>query len=122
MPITVDAGIIGTTEENLKIAAAEEKEEGVELYLAFAKVAEEEGFEKIASHFREIAEIEQRHEDRFNWYLKQVQDGTVWKRDKAIKWQCLVCGYVHEGTTPPDVCPACDHPYQHYIALDYDEI
>ncbi len=122
VPITVDAGIIGTTEENLKIAAAEEKEEGVELYLAFAKVAEEEGFEKIASHFREIAEIEQRHEDRFNWYLKQVQDGTVWKRDKAIKWQCLVCGYVHEGTTPPDVCPACDHPYQHYIALDYDEI
>jgi len=120
VPVTANAGIIGTTEENLKTAIEEEKNEGVDLYTAFAKVAEEEGFDEIASHFREIAEVEQRHEDRFSWYLKQVKNGTVWKRKKAIKWECLVCGYVHEGTTPPDVCPACDHPYQHYMALDYD--
>lgn len=122
VPMNPDAGVIGTTAENLATAAAEEKAEGVDMYTAAARVADEEGFPEIASHFRTIATIEQRHEARFNHYLQQVKAGTVWKRDTPIKWQCLVCGYVFEGTTPPEVCPACDHPYQHYMALDYDEI
>lgn len=118
----VDAGVIGDTASNLTTAAHEEMVEGVEMYTNAAKVADEEGFPEIAEHFRAIAEIENRHRNRFEAYLKQVQDGTVWKREKPIKWQCLVCGYVFEGTEPPKVCPACDHPYQHYIALDMDEL
>lgn len=118
----VDAGVIGDTASNLATAAAEEEHEGVEQYMNAAKIAEEEGFPEIASHFRAIAEVEARHRDRFNAYLKQVKDGTVWKRDTPIKWQCLVCGYVVEGKEPPAVCPGCDHPYQHYIALDMDEL
>ena len=23
------------------------------------------------------------------------------------KWVCPVCGYVHEGDTPPEKCPVC---------------
>lgn len=23
------------------------------------------------------------------------------------KWQCEVCGYIHEGPEPPGVCPVC---------------
>jgi len=23
------------------------------------------------------------------------------------KWTCSICGYVHEGDTPPDACPQC---------------
>ena len=118
----VDAGVIGDTASNLATAAKEELMEGVELYTNSAKVADEEGFPEIAEHFRAIAEIEDRHRRRFEHYLKQVKDGTVWKRDRKIKWQCLVCGYVYEGTEPPAVCPACDHPYQHYMGLDYDEL
>lgn len=117
-----DAGIIGDTASNLATAAAEELAEGVDQYVEAAKVADKEGFTEIAEHFRAIAEIEKRHRDRFLWYLDQVEKGTVWKRTKAIKWQCLVCGYVYEGKQPPEECPACDHPYQHYMALDYDEI
>ena len=26
------------------------------------------------------------------------------------KWVCPVCGYVHEGDTPPEVCPVCKVP------------
>ena len=26
------------------------------------------------------------------------------------KWVCKVCGYVHEGDTPPEVCPVCKAP------------
>ncbi len=116
--LSVDAGVIGTTESNLATAAHEEELEGVEQYTDAARVAEEEGFADIASHFRAIAEVENHHRERFEKYLKQVQDGTVWKRDHVIKWQCLVCGYIFEGTEPPKPCPACDHPYQHYMALD----
>ena len=89
-------------------------------YTEAAKVADEEGFPEIAEHFRSIAEIENHHRMRFLHYLEQVKNGTVWKRDKPIQWQCLVCGYIYEGTEPPKVCPACDHPYQHYMALDYE--
>ncbi len=118
VPLSVDAGVIGTTAENLATAAHEELVEGVELYTNAAKVADEEGFTEIADHFRAIAKIEDHHRRRFERYLKQVKDGTVWKREKPVKWQCLVCGFIYEGTEPPKVCPACDHPYQHYMALD----
>lgn len=114
----VDAGVIGTTAENLATAAAEELTEGVELYTSAAKVAREEGFPEIADHFAAIAEVERRHHERFLTLQKQVEDGTVWKRDKPITWQCMVCGYEFVGTEPPKVCPACDHPYQHYMPLD----
>lgn len=116
--LDVDSGVIGDTATNLAIASEEERVEGVEQYMASAKVADEEGFPEIAEHFRAIAKIEETHRRRFDIYLKQVKEGTVWKRDKPIKWKCLVCGYIYEGTTPPDPCPACDHPYQHYMALD----
>lgn len=119
--MNVDAGVIGTTAENLETAATEERYEGVELYRQAAEVAKEEGFDEIASHFSAIAEIEQRHRRRFLHYLKQVQEGTVWKREKPIVWKCLVCGYEYTGTEPPETCPACDHPREHYMAMDYVE-
>lgn len=123
IPVTlgVDAGIIGTTEQNLETAAREELVEGTQMYRAAAEVADEEGFTDIAEHFRAIAEVEETHRRRFLHYLKQVKDGTVWKRDKPIKWKCLVCGYEYVGTEPPAVCPACNHPREHYMAMDYED-
>ncbi len=118
VPLTIDAGVIGDTASNLQTAMNEEEAEGVELYTEAAKVALEEGFPEIAERFASIAKVEKHHRDRFARYLKQVQDGTVWKRDHDIKWKCLVCGYIFEGTEPPAPCPACNHPYQHYMAMD----
>lgn len=114
----IDAGIIGDTANNLKTAIAEEKAEGYEMYTQAAKVAKEEGFPEIAAHFLAIAKIEMHHHARFERYLHQVETGTVWKREKPIKWKCLVCGYVYEGKEPPVECPACDHPREHYMAMD----
>ncbi|MBD5233787.1 MAG: rubrerythrin family protein [Bacteroidales bacterium] len=119
VPLGVDAGVIGTTAQNLETAAQEELEEGSEMYTKFAAVAREEGFDEIADHFTAIAKIEETHRRRFLHYLKQVQDGTVWKRDHEITWKCLVCGYEFVGTEPPVKCPACDHPREHYMAMDY---
>ncbi|MCM1291899.1 MAG: rubrerythrin family protein [Prevotella sp.] len=113
-PAGIDPGIIGATVDNLKIAAQEELIEGVQQYTDAAKVADEEGFPEIASRFRAIASIENHHRERFLTMIDRIEKGTVWKRDEPIKWQCLVCGYIYEGTTPPDKCPACYHPYQHF--------
>lgn len=118
--VSVDADKIQDTAANLEIAIKEEREDGVARYLADAKIAEEEGFTEAAEHFRAISAIEKLHMERFERYLKQVKDGTVWKRDKPIVWHCLVCGYEFEGKEPPKECPACDHPYQHYMATDMD--
>lgn len=114
-PISVDAGIIGTTADNLKVAAAEEEVEGVEMYTNAAAVAEEEGFTEIAARFRAIATIENHHKERFDLLRSRIEEGKVWKRDKPIKWQCQVCGYIFEGVEPPEKCPACYHPYQHFM-------
>lgn len=114
----VAAGVIADTSENLKEAAREEKFEGVEFYKNSAEVAREEGFPIIADHFDAIASVEAYHKKRFDELRKMVDKGTLWKREKPIKWQCMVCGYISEGTEPPEVCPACNHPYKHARPLE----
>jgi rubrerythrin len=118
--VPVDAGIIGDTETNLRIAIDEEILEGIQLYTKSAQVADEEGFSDIAKHFRAIAAVEATHRNRFDHYLKHLQNHTLWKREKIVKWKCLVCGFIYEGNEPPQACPACGHPYQHFMALDCD--
>lgn len=113
-PIGVDAGVIGKTVDNLKVAAEEERVEGVEQYTESAKIADEEGFTDIAARFRATAKVENHHMERFEKMISRIENDTVWKSDKPVKWQCLVCGYIYEGTTPPENCPACDHPSRHF--------
>ena len=108
------AGVIGSTLENLKAAAAGEHYETTEMYPGFAKVAEQEGFDEVAKVFRSIAVAEKRHEERYVALAKNIADGSVFKREKPTRWVCRNCGYVHEGTEPPKVCPACAHPQAHF--------
>lgn len=108
------AGVIGTTEENLLAAAEGEKMEWGTLYPNFAKTAEKEGFPKVAESFKEIAEVEEQHEKRYRKLRENIQKDRVFKRDKVVKWKCRNCGYVHEGTEAPKVCPACKHPQSYY--------
>lgn len=111
------AGVIGTTGENLKAAAAGENYEWTDMYPSFAKVAREEGFGEIADVFEAIAVAEKQHENRYLGVLANVDAGTVFKKDKPVVWRCINCGYLHEGTEAPDPCPACDHPRAYYELL-----
>jgi rubrerythrin len=111
------AGVIGTTAENLKAAAAGENYEWTDMYPSFAKVAREEGFGEIAEVFEAIAVAEKQHEKRYLGLLANVEAGTVFKKDKPVVWRCINCGYLHEGTEAPDPCPACDHPLAYYELL-----
>lgn len=108
------AGVIGKTIDNLKEAAAGEKDEWSELYPTFARVAREEGFDKVADAFEHITEVEQVHEARYLKMLAHLEDGTMFKRSEPIKWQCRNCGYVHTGTEAPKTCPACLHPQTYF--------
>jgi len=112
--VTFPAGKIGTTAENLAHAAGGEHEEWSELYPAFAKVAREEGFPGIAAVFEHICIAEQHHEERYRALLKNVQDGTVFKKGEKTTWACRNCGYTHEGDEAPKACPACAHPQEHF--------
>ncbi len=104
----------GNTLDNLKAAANGENEEWSELYPAFAKVAEEEGFPEIAAAFKMISISEQRHEARFIKLAENIENDRVFKRDEKVLWKCGNCGYVHEGKEAPKECPACVHPQGHF--------
>lgn len=108
------AGVIGTTEENLREAAAGEKLEWGTLYPDFAKVAEEEGFTAVARTFRGIARVEQSHERRFRILLANLERGMTFKRDAAVHWKCRNCGFVYEGREAPTTCPVCAHAQTYF--------
>jgi rubrerythrin len=46
--------------------------------------------------------------------LEMVEKGTVYKRNKPIRWKCSKCGYIYEGTQPPKKCPSCHHAKEFY--------
>ncbi len=104
----------GTTLDNLKAAACGENEEWSELYPAFAEVAEKEGFPEVAAAFKMIATVEKRHEARYSKLAQNIQDNKVFKKEEKILWKCSNCGYIHEGGSAPDKCPACLHPQAYF--------
>jgi rubrerythrin len=111
------AGVIGTTAENLKAAAAGENFEWTKLYQNFAADAEEEGFPEVSAAFKNISIAEKQHEKRYNDLLANVQQDKVFKKDGTVVWRCLNCGYLHEGTDAPEICPACRHPQEYFELL-----
>lgn len=111
-------GGIGDTISNLKEAIDGEDYETKTMYPDFAKDAEEEGNKEAAVLFKQIAKVEKEHRDRYKKMLQRVVDGTVFKRDEPIRWKCAKCGYIHEGTEPPNKCPTCKHPKEFYEPED----
>ena len=111
------AGVIGTTLENLKASAEGENYEHTQMYPGFAKVARAEGFNAIAAIFEAIAVAEKQHEKRYNDLAANIEAGSVFKKAEKTVWRCRNCGYLHEGTEAPGMCPACAHPQAHFELL-----
>jgi rubrerythrin len=103
------AGVIGDTKANLKAAADGEQYENTTMYPGFAGMAEKEGFPKVADTFRRISVAEKGHENRYRALLKNLEEGTVFKKSEKVVWRCRNCGYLHEGNEAPEECPACQH-------------
>jgi len=111
------AGVIGTTAENLKAAASGEHYEWESMYPEFASIARDEGFTAIAATFEAVTVAEKQHENRYLGLLKNVEAGTVFKKEDGVVWRCRNCGYLHEGDEAPETCPACIHPQAHFELL-----
>ena len=111
------AGVVGSTQENLKASAAGENYEHTEMYPGFAKTAREEEFEAIATVFEAIAVAEKQHEKRYLDLAANIEAGRVFKRDTEVVWRCRNCGYLHVGNEAPEACPACAHPKAHFELL-----
>jgi rubrerythrin len=114
-------GKIDTTRMNLKNAADGEHEEWSDIYPAFAKTAEVEGFPQIATAFKAIAAAEKGHEERYRKLLGNVMQDKVFSRDDKVFWYCRKCGYIHFGTKALKNCPACGHPESYFelMATNY---
>jgi len=109
-----DFAIVDTTTKNLEHAAAGENYEYTTMYPTFMKKAEEEGETEAASVFKEIGEVEEKHEERYLQLKKNVDEGKVFKKDEEVEWKCRNCGYIHKGKEAPALCPACAHPQAFY--------
>ncbi len=111
------AGVVGSTLENLKAAAAGEHYEHTEMYPGFAAVAKEEGFPEIATLFMNVSVAEKQHEKRYRDLAENIEKGRVFKREAPVKWRCINCGFIYEGTEAPKQCAACAHPQGYFELL-----
>ena len=94
----------------MKAAAEGENYEWTDMYVTMAKEAKEEGFDRIAYLFTEVAKIEKEHEARYLALLNNVKEGLVFSRDDERIWKCRNCGHIVIGKYAPEVCPVCNHP------------
>lgn len=106
--------MVGTTSENLEGAAMGEAAESSKIYKRFEKEARAEGFDVIADFYKEIAEVEEEHMNRYIAIKKRLDDGMMFKSDEESMWQCMNCGYIHEGKEAPENCPLCKYPRDYF--------
>ena len=111
------AGIIKDTKANLEEAAAGENLEWTFLYSDFGKMAKEEGFPEISRSFEQVSKVEKFHEARYRKLINNIANSEVFKKKAPVKWHCINCGYISEGTEAPKECPACKHPQSFYEVL-----
>jgi rubrerythrin len=111
------AGSIRDTQANLEAAAAGENMEWTTLYANFGKQAKDEGFADVARSFEQVSKVEKFHEARYRELIDNLAHGAVFKKKASVKWHCITCGYVSEGTDAPKECPACSHPQAFFEVL-----
>lgn len=120
--IFIDGGypvdIADDVTELLKMARHNEYEEHDTVYKAFGETAKKEGFNRIASSFLQIAEIEKIHGDRFGKYAELMQEGKLFVSDVEEEWMCLNCGFVFKGIQAPILCPVCQHERGYFIRFE----
>lgn len=120
--IVIDAGYpvdnYKDVDKLLRAAQHNEYEEHDDVYHHFGEVAASEGFTKVAASFQKIAQIEKAHGDRFGRLAQLLEDGKLFVSDVETGWMCLKCGYIHQGTGAPKICPVCQHDQGYFIRMD----
>jgi len=113
----LSGGGIGSTEQNLVIAAGGENYEWTQMYKQFAETAAQEGYDEIAHYFRAVGNVEKEHEERYLSLLRRVQEGSVFREQEALVWKCRKCGHIYTGPEAPGVCPVCGYGQAYFERL-----
>lgn len=109
--------LLAGTEANLEACIAGENMEWTDMYVRFAREAEEDGLPGIAKFFTKLADIEKHHEMRYRKVLEELKAGAVFKKGNEVYWYCTNCGHVEKGLEAPKACPVCAHPQAYFRPL-----
>jgi len=114
---TFEAEPFGTTPENLKAASEAESNQTNTLFSDFETVAWEEGYKQIATKLKLFRQIKTFYAERFEKLADNIENGTVFKKDKKVKWICRKCGLIYESDRALKNCPGCEHPQAYFEIL-----
>jgi rubrerythrin len=64
--------------------------------------------------FRQIKDF---YAERFEKLASNIENGTVFKKDKKVKWICRKCGLIYESERALKNCPGCEHPQAYFEIL-----
>ncbi|MBA3010551.1 MAG: rubrerythrin family protein [Proteobacteria bacterium] len=110
-------GVIEATHANLLSSAELERYVSFDMYAKFAKIAQDEGYQRAADTFYAIIVSERHHEKLFLHLAENIASGKSFCRKEETTWRCLSCGYIHKGRDAPEKCPACVKPTGYFELL-----
>jgi len=110
-------GVLKDTTANLVASADLEHHVHTVLYPGFAAIAREEGFARAADLWDAIITAEVQHEKTFRALAGNLESERAFRRSSSYSWRCRNCGYIHEGQTAPETCPACVRPTTYFELL-----
>lgn len=120
--VEIDGGypveVTNSVVELLENAHHNEMEEYGDIYKTFAEEAEREGQMAVAASFKDIAEIEKEHANRFDLFGKLLKENKLFVSDVKCEWMCLNCGHIYNGEKVPEVCPVCHHEKGYFVRIE----
>lgn len=120
--VEIDGGypveVTNSVVELLENAQHNEMEEYGDIYKSFAEEAEREGQMAVAASFKDIAEIEKEHANRFELFGKLLKENKLFVSDVKCEWMCLNCGHIYNGEKVPEVCPVCHHEKGYFVRIE----
>ena len=106
---------LGDTLENLAELSSLKSALGDNLYPAMAEIAKDEGFEEIAEKMRLVAAVKETQNKMLKEESERIKNAdSMYSGDPETLWHCTCCGYDIKGNMPPERCPLCSYPSQHF--------
>ncbi len=87
-------------------------------YKKFSEIAREEGFMDISALFKNIAEVEKTHGERFGRIADLLEQDKLFISDTQTQWVCLNCGYTSVNNKAPERCPVCNVNKGYFLRIE----
>lgn len=105
---------------SLQISSEIEENEGKNIFPHFAKIAHDEGFEKIEEILLNISKVNLSDSKKLKFLAEKFDSENLYKSDKVYDWTCSNCGYSQSKKTAWENCPLCSYP-QGFVELQEED-